>query len=76
MDAILVGWSLAVGSRSAAVNQDTQEIHVHSVLQHITNMETNEISVLVRMLLIKSNLLLSVEMQLHCGTAEVRTNTY
>ena len=61
MDAILLGWSLAVGSRSAAVNQDTQEIHVHSVLQHITNMETKEASVLVRILLIKSNLIFSVD---------------
>lgn len=61
MDAILLGWSLAVGSRSAAVNQDTQEIHVHSVLQHITNMETEEASVLVRILLIKSNLIFSVD---------------
>ena len=76
MDAILLGWSLAVGSRSATVNQDTQEIHVHSALQNITNMETKEISVLVRMLLIKSNLLFSVEVQPHCGTAEVRTNIY
>ena len=61
MDAILLGWSLAVGSRSAAVNQDTQGIHVHSVLRHITNMETKETSVLVRILLIKSNLIFSAD---------------
>ena len=58
MDAILLGWSLAVGSGSAAVNQDTQGTHVHSVLQHITNMEA---SVLVRILFIKSNLIFSVD---------------
>ena len=58
---MLLGWSLAVGSRSAAVNQDTQGIHVHGVLRHITNMETKETSVLVRILLIKSNLIFSAD---------------
>ena len=61
MDVILLGWSLAVGSGSAAVNQDTQGTHVHSVLQHITNMKTKEASVLVRILFIKSNLIFSVD---------------
>ena len=50
-----------MGFTSANVHQDTQEQHVQSVLQDITNMKTVETCVTVRMLLIKSQLLLSAD---------------
>ena len=50
-----------MGFTSANVHQDTQEQHVQSVLQDITNMETLETGVIVRMLLAKLKLLLSVD---------------
>ena len=50
-----------MGFTSANVHQDTQEQHVQSVLQDITNMETLETGVIVRMLLTKLKLLLSVD---------------
>ena len=53
-----------MGFTCASVHQDTQEQHVQSVLQDITNMETVETGVIVRMLLIKSQLLLSVDIVL------------
>ena len=58
MNAVLLGWSLAVGCGIVSVNQDIQEQHVQSVLQEITNMEA---IVLVRILFIKSKLLLSFD---------------
>ena len=52
MNAVLLGWSLAVGCGIVSVNQDIQEQHVQSVLQEITNMEA---------IVIKSKLLLSFD---------------
>ena len=58
MNAVLLGWSLAVGCGIVSVIQGIQEQHAQSVLQEITNMEA---IVIVRILFIKSKLLLSFD---------------